>query len=603
MELINNKKTLQEILNSLPNNPGVYRFFDNNHNILYIGKAKNLKKRVYSYFSHINDLSGKIKVLVKKISSIEYIIVESEYEALLLENTLIKEYQPRYNVMLKDDKTYPWICIKKEPFPRVFITRNYIRDGSEYFGPYASVKMIQTLFELIRKLYQLRTCRLNLTQTNIDAKKFKVCLEYHIGNCLAPCIGNINNVDYYKLIDDIREILKGNIYSVTNHLKKLMATYSKNLEFEKAQIVKDKLILLERYKGKSTVVNPNIHNVDVFNIICDENSGYVNYLKVVNGSVVQAHTLELLKKLDETPEELLLIAIADLRKRFNSNSNEIIVPFELSLKLQNIFVTVPQRGDKKHLLDLSESNVRHYMFEKNKHKELADPNRHSNRILEKLKKDLKMPVLPERIECFDNSNFQGDFAVAAMVCFINGKPDKNEYRHFNIKSVEGPNDYASMEEVVYRRYKRRLDEKLPLPQLIIIDGGKGQLSSAIKSLEKLNLRGNITIIGIAKKLEEIYFPYDSIPLYIDKKSESLKLIQRLRDEAHRFGITHHRNKRDKSTLKTELTDIKSIGSKTAELLLKKFKSVKGIASADISDIEKIVGKAKALNISEYFKKS
>lgn len=603
MELINNKKTLQEILNSLPNNPGVYRFFDNNHNILYIGKAKNLKKRVYSYFSHINDLSGKIKVLVKKISSIEYIIVESEYEALLLENTLIKEYQPRYNVMLKDDKTYPWICIKKEPFPRVFITRNYIRDGSEYFGPYASVKMIQTLFELIRKLYQLRTCRLNLTQTNIDAKKFKVCLEYHIGNCLAPCIGNINNVDYYKLIDDIREILKGNIYSVTNHLKKLMATYSKNLEFEKAQIVKDKLILLERYKGKSTVVNPNIHNVDVFNIICDENSGYVNYLKVVNGSVVQAHTLELLKKLDETPKELLLIAIADLRKRFNSNSNEIIVPFELSLKLQNIFVTVPQRGDKKHLLDLSESNVRHYMFEKNKHKELADPNRHSNRILEKLKKDLKMPVLPERIECFDNSNFQGDFAVAAMVCFINGKPDKNEYRHFNIKSVEGPNDYASMEEVVYRRYKRRLDEKLPLPQLIIIDGGKGQLSSAIKSLEKLNLRGNITIIGIAKKLEEIYFPDDSIPLYIDKKSESLKLIQRLRDEAHRFGITHHRNKRDKSTLKTELTDIEGIGSKTAELLLKKFKSVKAIASANISDIEKIAGKAKALIISEYFKKS
>jgi excinuclease ABC subunit C len=603
LELINNKKTLQEILNSLPNNPGVYRFFDNNHNILYIGKAKNLKKRVYSYFSNIKDLSGKIKVLVKKISSIEYIIVESEYEALLLENTLIKEYQPRYNVMLKDDKTYPWICIKKEPFPRVFITRNYIRDGSEYFGPYASVKMIQTLFELIRKLYQLRTCRLNLTQTNIDAKKFKVCLEYHIGNCLAPCIGNINNVDYYKLIDDIREILKGNIYSVTNHLKKLMATYSDSLEFEKAQIVKDKLILLERYKGKSTVVNPNIHNVDVFNIICDENSGYVNYLKVVNGSVVQAHTLELLKKLDETPKELLLIAIADLRKRFNSNSNEIIVPFELSLKLQNIFVTVPQRGDKKHLLDLSESNVRHYMFEKNKHKELADPNRHSNRILEKLKKDLKMPVLPERIECFDNSNFQGDFAVAAMVCFINGKPDKNEYRHFNIKSVEGPNDYASMEEVVYRRYKRRLDEKLPLPQLIIIDGGKGQLSSAIKSLEKLNLRGNITIIGIAKKLEEIYFPDDSIPLYIDKKSESLKLIQRLRDEAHRFGITHHRNKRDKSTLKTELTDIKSIGSKTAELLLKKFKSVKGIASADISDIEKIAGKAKALIISEYFKKS
>lgn len=603
MELINNKKTLQEILNSLPNNPGVYRFFDNNHNILYIGKAKNLKKRVYSYFSNTKDLSGKIKVLVKKISSIEYIIVESEYEALLLENTLIKEYQPRYNVMLKDDKTYPWICIKKEPFPRVFITRNYIRDGSEYFGPYASVKMIQTLFELIRKLYQLRTCRLNLTQTNIDAKKFKVCLEYHIGNCLAPCIGNINNVDYYKLIDDIREILKGNIYSVTNHLKKLMATYSDSLEFEKAQIVKDKLILLERYKGKSTVVNPNIHNVDVFNIICDENSGYVNYLKVVNGSVVQAHTLELLKKLDETPKELLLIAIADLRKRFNSNSNEIIVPFELSLKLQNIFVTVPQRGDKKHLLDLSESNVRHYMFEKNKHKELADPNRHSNRILEKLKKDLKMPVLPERIECFDNSNFQGDFAVAAMVCFINGKPDKNEYRHFNIKSVEGPNDYASMEEVVYRRYKRRLDEKLPLPQLIIIDGGKGQLSSAIKSLEKLNLRGNITIIGIAKKLEEIYFPDDSIPLYIDKKSESLKLIQRLRDEAHRFGITHHRNKRDKSTLKTELTDIEGIGSKTAELLLKKFKSVKGIASANISDIEKIAGKAKALIISEYFKKS
>lgn len=600
MELINNKEQLKKLLQGLPNNPGVYRFFDRKNNILYIGKAKNLKKRVSSYFTHEKDLSGKIRVLIRKISNIEFIIVETEYEALLLENTLIKEFQPRYNVMLKDDKTYPWICIKNEPFPRVIITRNYVRDGSEYFGPYASVKMIQTLYELIRKLYQLRTCRLNLSQTNIEADKFKVCLEYHIGNCLAPCIGKINIDDYNQSINDIREILKGNIFTVTNHLKKLMSFYSEQLKFEKAQIVKEKLILLERYKGKSTVVNPNIHNVDVFNIVTDENSGYVNFLKVVNGSVVQAHTLELLKKLDETNQELLLIAIADLRKRFNSNSEEIIVPFKINLTLPGIKVTVPQKGDKKHLLDLSESNVKHYLFEKKKNKDLVDPDRHSKRILETLKNDLRMPVLPERIECFDNSNFQGDFAVAAMVCFINGKPEKKEYRHFNIKTVKGPDDYASMEEIVFRRYKRMLDEKLDLPQLIIIDGGKGQLNSALKSLEKLGLRGRISIIGIAKKLEEIYFPGDSIPLYIDKKSESLKLIQRLRDEAHRFGITHHRNKRDKGTLKTELTDIKGVGLKTAELLLKKFKSVKKLSTANINEIEKVIGKAKAIIIHSHF---
>ena len=601
LEIIDNKEKLQQILKSLPEQPGVYRFFDNKQNLLYIGKAKNIKKRVNSYFSHVDTSSGKIKLLVKKISDIQYIIVDNEYEALLLENTLIKEYQPRYNVMLKDDKTYPWICIKNEPFSRVFITRNYINDGSEYFGPYPSVKMIQTLFDLIRKLYHLRTCRFNLTPANIASGKFKVCLEYHIGNCSAPCVGKITQEEYNDSVMDIRNILKGNINLVTNHLKNLMNKYADELKFEKAQTIKDKLTLIEHYQGKSTVVNPAIHNVDVFNIITDENTAYVNFLKVVNGSVIQAYTLELLKKLDETPKELLQIAIVELRQRFNSSANEIIVPFPLNLTIPDITITVPQKGDKKHLLELSGNNVKHYILEKKKKQELVDPNRHSNRILEKLKQDLKMNLIPERIECFDNSNFQGDFPVAAMVCFVNAKPEKKEYRHFNIKTVKGPDDYASMEEVIYRRYKRLLEENLPLPQLIIIDGGKGQLHSAVKSLEKLNLKNKITVIGIAKKLEEIYFTDDPVPLYLDKKSESLKLIQRLRDEAHRFGIAHHRHKRDKGTLKTELTEIKGIGNKTAITLLQKFQSVKKIAEADTLSLENVVGKAKSKIIQDYFK--
>jgi len=593
---------LQTYIKGLPDKPGVYQFYDNHNKLLYVGKAKNLKKRVTSYFSRDLTSSGKTRLMVRKIVSIEIIIVESEFEALLLENTLIKEYQPRYNVMLKDDKTYPWICVKNEPFPRIIITRNYIRDGSEYFGPYASMRMIQTLFELIKQLYPLRSCKLNLSSSHIKSGKYKVCLEYHLGNCHAPCINKIGIEEYQNNIESIRQILKGNIYTVTSSLKAMMINYASAMEFEKAQIIKEKLELLERYKGKSTVVNPHIHNVDVFNIATDENSGYVNFLKVVNGSVVQAHTLELGKKLEETPEELLTMAVAELRLRYNSDAKEVILPFLLDLKIPGINFSVPQRGDKKKLLDLSERNVKHYMFEKRKNKELVNPERHSNRILEKLKSDLRMPVIPVRIECFDNSNTQGDYPVAAMVVFTNGKPDKKEYRHFNIKTVSGPDDYASMEEVVYRRYSRMLEENNPLPQLIIVDGGKGQLHSAMNSLERTGLRGKISIIGIAKKLEEIYFPDDSVPLYLDKKSESLRLIQRLRDEAHRFGITHHRKRREKGTIKTELTEIKGIGDATALQLLKKFKSVKSIKESSLEELQNELGSVKGKIVFEHFNK-
>ncbi len=592
------KEILKQAIKTLPGKPGIYQFFNRDGKVIYIGKAKSLKKRVSSYFG--KEQYGKVKVLVGKITDIKHIVVDTELDALLLENNLIKKYQPRYNVMMKDDKTFPWICIKNEPFPRIFSTRHVLKDGSAYFGPYASVKMMNTLLDLIRRLYQLRTCRLNLKEENIRKKKFKVCLEYHIGNCKGACTGLQTADDYDIVISEIKEILKGNIHSVIRQLKELMSVYSDNLEFEKAQVVKEKIELLEKYQSKSIVVNPKIENADVFSIVSDENSGYVNYFRVVNGAIVQSHTVELKKKLDESDKELLTLSVIDLRERFESNAPEIIIPFAVELNLPDTSLTIPKIGDKKHLLELSERNAKYYKLEKEKQLELVDPERHTSRIMDRMMKDLRMKVEPRSIECFDNSNIQGDFPVAAMVCFKNGKPEKKEYRHFNIKTVEGPDDYASMEEVILRRYKRLLNEKKPLPQLIVVDGGKGQLSSALKSLEKLGLRGKISIIGIAKRLEEIYYPGDSLPLYLDKKSETLKVIQHLRDEAHRFGITHHRNKRSKEAVKSVLTEIDGIGYSYAQKLLWKFKSVKNIKKASLEELQASIGKSKGKVVFDFF---
>jgi excinuclease ABC subunit C len=601
MKLAEERKLfLKQVLKTLPGKPGIYQFFNKDGKVIYIGKAKNLKKRVSSYFG--KEQYGKIRVLVSKITDIKHIVVDTELDALLLENNLIKKYQPRYNVMMKDDKTFPWICIKNEPFPRIFSTRHVLKDGSVYFGPYASVKMMNTLLDLIRRLYQLRTCRLNLKKENIEKKKFRVCLEYHIGNCKGACTGLQTAEDYDKAISEIKEILKGNIHSVIRQLRELMSVYSDNLEFEKAQVVKEKIELLEKYQSKSIVVNPKIENADVFSIVSDEKSGYVNYFRVVNGAIVQSHTVELKKKLDESDKELLMLTVIDLRERFDSNAPEIIIPFAVELNLPGIMLTVPKIGDKKHLLELSERNAKYYKLEKEKQLELVDPERHTNRIMDRMMKDLRMKVEPRHIECFDNSNIQGDYPVAAMVCFKNGKPSKKDYRHFNIKTVDGPNDFASMEEVIFRRYKRLLDEDKPLPQLIIVDGGKGQLSSALKSLEKLGLRGRISIIGIAKRLEEIYYPGDSLPLYLDKKSETLKVIQHLRDEAHRFGITHHRNKRSKEAVKSVLTEIDGIGYSYAQKLLWKFKSVKNIKKASFEELQTAIGKSKGKVVYDFFQK-
>ncbi len=591
---------LEPVIKTLPGKPGIYQYFDREGKILYIGKAKNLKKRVASYFNKDIGQSGKLRVLVSKIAEIRHIVVDTELDALLLENNLIKKYQPRYNVMLKDDKTFPWICIKKEPFPRIFSTRNVIHDGSQYFGPYASVKMMNTLLDLIRQLYPLRTCKHRLTDENIRAGKFKVCLEYHIGNCLGPCEGHQSAEEYDQSINEIREIIKGNINSVIGQLKGLMASYAADLKFEHAQVVKERLELLEKYQSKSTVVNPKIEHADVFSIVSDASAGYVNYLKVVNGAIVQSHTVELRKKLDESDVELLEHAVVELRSRFESTARELILPVKLPNRLPETIVTIPQRGDKKQLLDLSLRNCKFYKLEKEKQQELVDPERHANRIMATMMKDLRMSHEPRHIECFDNSNTQGDYPVAAMVCFINGKPEKKEYRHFNIKTVEGPNDFASMEEVVYRRYKRLLDDRKPLPQLIVVDGGKGQLSSAVTSLEKLGLRGKIAIIGIAKKLEEIYYPGDSLPLYLDKKSETLKVIQHLRDEAHRFGITHHRKRLEKGTVKSVLTEIEGIGYTYAQKLLWKFKSVKNIQKASLQELQDTIGQVKGKVVFDYF---
>ena len=588
-------------LQTLPNSPGVYQYYDKEGTIIYVGKAKNLKKRVSSYFTKTFD-NGKTRILVNKIVKIKHIVVDTETDALLLENNLIKKYQPRYNVMLKDDKSYPWICIKKERFPRVFSTRRVIKDGSEYFGPYTSVRTVSTLLDLIKGLYQLRTCNYDLSPEKIESGKYKVCLEYHLGNCKGACEGLETEDEYFENIKAIREILKGNFKDSLSQFKKQMKQFAANMHFEDAQKIKEKIEILENYQSKSTIVNPKISNVDVFSIVSDESYGYINFLQLSYGSIIRSHTLEIKKKLQETDKELLQLAIIELRQRFNSNSKEIYVPFQVSIG-EDVKVTVPKLGDKKHILDLSVRNAKYYRMERFKQIKITDPDRHVKRILAQMKSDLRLSEEPRHIECFDNSNIQGTHPVAACVVFKNGKPSKKDYRHFNIKTVEGPDDFASMEEVVYRRYKRLLDEDRSLPQLIIIDGGKGQLSSALKSLDALNLRGKIAIIGIAKKLEELFYPNDPIPLYLDKKSETLKIIQQLRNEAHRFGIEHHRNKRSKTALNTELESIPGIGEKTVVELLKHFKSLKRIRESKFEDLEKVIGAARALKLVNYYKRN
>lgn len=591
--------SLELQLKTLPSEPGVYRYYDKNEQLLYVGKAKNLKKRVLSYFN--KNLSGyRIKIMVSKIQRLETTIVNSEYDALLLENNLIKEHQPFYNVMLKDDKTYPWICIKNEDFPRIFLTRNVIKDGSEYYGPYAKVRPAKILLDTIKHIYKLRTCNLNLSPAKIADGKYKVCLEYHIKNCEGPCEDLESKEEYDEKIDAIRGIIKGDFRKAKDYLVNQMMKHASNLQFEEAQIIKERLDILEDYQAKNTVVNPNIDDVDVFGMTSDETAAYVNFFKIRNGNIIQSFTTEIKKILEETDEDIMEEALIEIRQKFGSDSKEVLLPFHLSVEIPNVKLIVPKVGDKKRIVELSEKNAKEYRLEKLKQVQIVDPERHTNRIMAEMQKLLRMPVEPRHIEGFDNSNIQGTNPVSACVVFKDGKPSKADYRIFHPKTVEGPNDFATMEEVIYRRYKRMLDEGESLPQLILIDGGKGQLSSAVKSLRLLGLYGRITIVGIAKRLEEIFFPEDPIPLYLDKKSETLKILQRVRDEAHRFGVKHHRTRRKNSTIKSELEEIPGVGEKTIELLLSKLKSVKRIKEANQETLEEILGKSKAKVIWEFF---
>ncbi|WP_158961880.1 excinuclease ABC subunit UvrC [Myroides fluvii] len=593
------KEELALQIQTLPDQPGVYQYFDKDGKILYVGKAKNLKKRVSSYFNKIHD-NAKTNVLVKKIVRIKHIVVPTETDALLLENNLIKQLQPRYNVLLKDDKSYPWICIKKEPFPRVFATRRMVKDGSEYYGPYTSIKTVNTLMELIKELYAIRSCSYDLSLQNIRSEKFKVCLEYHIGNCGGPCEAHESTGQYDKKITEIRDILKGNFKESLKGFKTYMLELATEMRFEEAQQIKEKIELLENYQAKSTIVNPKIGNVDVFSIISDETNAYVNFLQVSYGAIIRSHNLELKKKLEETDQELLELAVVEIRNRFELLTKEVLVPFAIDLGEQ-IKITVPKMGDKKALLDLSERNAKFYRMDQLKQIKIVDPDRHVKRIMQQMMKDLRLPKEPRHIECFDNSNIQGTNPVAACVVFKDGKPSKKDYRHFNVKTVEGPNDFASMEEIVFRRYKRLLDENEALPDLIVIDGGKGQLGVALKSLENLGLRGKIPIISLAERLEEIFYPGDSYPLYLDKRSETMKVIIHLRDEAHRFGLTFHRNQRSKNAITSKLDDVPGIGEKTKTKLMNHFKSVKRIKEAAVEEIESVIGKAKTKVLLEHLK--
>jgi len=593
----------REELKKIPHRPGVYQYFDKNDELIYIGKAKDLRNRVGSYFVNESQLNGKTRVLVRKINRISFTIVDTEIDAWLLENSLIKKHKPRYNVLLKDDKTYPWIVIKNEPFPRVFWTRQYVKDGSRYYGPYPSVGMMHIVLDLIRELFPLRTCNLALTQDNIRKGKFKICLEYQIGNCKGPCEGYQSEEDYDQNLRDIKDILNGKIAVVTNRLKESIATAAAALDFERAGAIKAKLDKLDNYQSKSTVVNSSITNVDVFSIASDDGYAFVNYLKVMNGVIIQTQTLEMRRRLDETEQELLSLAIPEIRERFKSLSREIIVPFELDIEEnERIRFTVPKLGEKKKLLELSQKNAGFFRKERLLQYEKLNPDIRTERILKQMQKDLRMNVLPQHIECFDNSNIQGNYPVSAIVVFKDAKPSKKDYRHFNVKTVEGPNDFATMEEAVFRRYRRLLDEGQSLPQLIIIDGGKGQLGAALKSLRLLGIERQVTVIGIAKRLEELFYPGDQYPLYLDKKSETLKVIQHLRDEAHRFGITFHRNQRSRKTFVSELENIPGIGKTTVEKLLKEFKSVKKVREASDEELKKVLNLKQIKALREYFSK-
>lgn len=591
---------LKDIISRLPDTPGVYKYFDKDGVLIYIGKAKKLKKRVSSYFTKTHHDSRKTAMLVERIADIQFTLVDSEVDALLLENSLIKKFQPKFNINLKDDKTYPFICIKKEPFPRIIYTRNIVRDGSDYFGPYANKGMMWTILELIKALYPTRTCALNLTQENINAFKFKVCLEYQIGNCKAPCVGYQTEEDYAETIKEIKSILRGDISEVKNHLKVLMQNAATDLRFEEAAIYKRKLDLLSSYQSKSTIVSYHIHDVDVFSIVVDEKFAFINFLKVANGMIIQTQTFEVKKKMDETAEELLEYAIAEVREQYKSTSREIIVPFKLDLEDEKITFTVPKLGDKKKLLDLSLKNAMFYKRDKLEQYDRLNPELRVDRLMAQMQKDLRLKTPPKHIECFDNSNIQGTNPVSACVVFKDGKPSKKDYRHFKVQTVVGPDDFATMREVVYRRYKRVLEEQEPLPDLIVIDGGKGQLSSAVESLKELGLYGKVPVIGIAKRLEELYYPDDEFPLYLEKKSETLKVIQQIRDEAHRFGITHHRNLRSKNTFVSELDAIKGIGKETSKLLLSELKSVKKIREATFEQLVSVIGNAKAKLVWNHF---
>lgn len=592
---------VKEIVSHLPELPGVYQYYDSEGKIIYIGKAKNLRKRVASYFSKNHD-NRKTAILVRHIADIKHIVVDTEEDSLLLENNLIKKYQPRYNVLLKDDKTFPWICIKNEPFPRIFLTRNVIRDGSSYFGPYTSIPMTRTILDVIKKLYPIRSCALNLSASHIAKKKYNVCLEYQIGNCLGACEGLQKEIEYNESIVHIREILKGNLSYVASHLKEIMNQFASEYKYEAAEKIKNRIAILENYKSKSTIVSSSISNVDVFSFDEDEAYAFVNYLRVVEGAIIQAHTLEIKKRLNESREELLALGIIEIRQKYFLNSNEIILPFSIDVEFKDVKMVIPRIGDKKKLLELSEKNVKFFKLDKHRQLSLKAPQSRTFRLLDQVQKDLRLKERPHRIECFDNSNTHGSNPVAACVVFIDGKPAKKEYRHFNIKSVEGPNDFASMEEILSRRYSRSINENKALPQLIVIDGGKGQLSSAINSLELLNIRGKVAVIGIAKKLEEIMYPGDPIPLYLDKNSETLRLLQHIRNEAHRFGITFHRNKRSKEFIVNELEQISGIGEKTIVQLLGRFKSIKRLRLATINEIEEVVGNSRAIKVISYFEK-
>ena len=592
---------LKAKIKTLPEKPGIYQYFDEFGKIIYVGKAKSLKKRVNSYFTKNHD-TAKTRILVRRIHDIHYIIVDSETDALLLENNLIKKYRPRYNIQLKDDKTYPWICIKNERFPRIFSTRRVIKDGSKYFGPYPSVKIVNTLLELMRELYPLRTCHYDLNEESIEKGKYKVCLEYHIGNCKAPCVGKEKEEDYQEYINQIEHIVKGNIASVIKMLKEKMHAAAEKFEFEEAENLKQKIKSLEKYRAKSTVVSPTIHQVDVLTLDKGEKNAFVNYLVINNGAIIHGHTVEVKKKLDESDAEILTFALLNMREKFNSQSKEILVENSKGLKIEGLKFFTPQRGDKKHLLDLSRRNAKFYRLERQKQEHLKNPEVKSERLLKSIQKDFRLQELPVHMECFDNSNIQGTNPVSACVVFKNGRPSKKDYRHFNIKTVEGPDDFESMREAIYRRYKRLTEEGESLPQLLIVDGGKGQLSAGVDALEKLDLRGKIPIVGIAKRLEEIFFPGDSIPLYLDKKSESLKVIQYMRNEAHRFGIEHHRNRRSKSSLISELIQINGVGEKTQEQLMRHFKTVSRIKSSTEKELAEIVGLSKAKILLAHFKK-